>query len=226
MRALKSFGKSVAANPLLLLLAATVLLALVAGHASQHAERRIGVPVPLLVYEVEATSGTHHATLLNLGIAPLGVVPLPTPVDVDRDLIPDVTVAINLVNVAGLFGNPTDLGAILAPNLEINRLLPGLPITPVNPPLRINVKLTVLDVGGTSPPTILRLGYDTGPGGSIPAKFKVVASGLTGFFDPVVASVEAPGYEGPLTLVAGLEQGDERADADRVPRPCRPMARA
>ena len=173
----------------------------------------IAVPVPLPVYEIEAVSGGHRATLLGLPIAPLGAVGVPIPVDVNGDLLPDVTVAVNLVNVAGLLDGPGN-EPLLAPAVEINRLLPGLPLFPVNPDLKINVKLTVLDVGSTEPPLILRLGYETGPGGSIPGQFKVVAGGLTSFFNPVEALVEAPGYEGPLSLVAGFEQGTSRTDAD------------
>ncbi|MEY2571002.1 MAG: hypothetical protein QOE63_1352, partial [Acidimicrobiaceae bacterium] len=199
---------------LAVVISATLALLVVLGIKNTFGGRRIGVPVPLAIYEIEATSGTHQAHLLNLPVAPLGVVGLPIPVDVDGDLLPDVTVAVNLVNVSGLFNNPPNVPAVLAPNLEINRILPGINLTPVNPPLRIDAKITVLNVGGSGPNTVVRLGYDTGAGGAIPNRFKVTAGGLLSFFNPVTASVDAPGYEGPLTVVAGFEQGTTRDDAD------------
>ena len=213
LRAIRRGTRLAAKHPFGLLVCLAILLGGIL-NAGLREEERIGVPVPLLVYEIEAVSGNHRATLLNLGITPVGVVPLPMPVDVNGDLLPDVTVALGLVNVDGLFDYPPDVDNIIAPNLEINRLLPGVPLTHAAPPLRINAKITVLDVGGTSAPLHLRLGYDTGTGGSIPPKFKLVADGLTSFFNPVRARVEAPGYEGPLSVIAGIEQGGTRADAD------------
>src|SRR5207237_8526733 len=54
------------------------------------------IPVPLPVYSIDAVSGSHHASLLNLPIGQPGVAQVPIPVDVAGDLIPDVTVAVNL----------------------------------------------------------------------------------------------------------------------------------
>jgi hypothetical protein len=205
--------KLAAEHPFGVLLGLAVLLAGLLNAGLRYEQDRIGIPVPLLVYRVEAVSGTHHASILNLGIAPIGVVPVPTPIDIDGDLLPDVTVALNLVDLAGLLDHPLGL-SVIAPNLEINRLLPGIPLTSAGAPLKINADITILDVGGASPPLHLRLGYDTGAGGAIPPKFRLLADGLSDFFNPVKAHVSAPGYEGPLSVIAGVEQGAMRADAD------------
>src|SRR5205085_11023624 len=110
------------------------------------------VPVPVLVYQVDAYSNGHHASLLNLPIGQPGVAPqVPTPVDTDGDLIPDVTVAVNLVNVDGAFLNPPQIGQIIAPNIQINRLITAPVIGPNFPGLKIQVKLVVKDVGGSNP---------------------------------------------------------------------------
>ncbi len=195
-------------------------------------------PFPDLVYEIEAVSGSHHASLLNLPIGQPGVPQAPIPVDVDGDIIPDVLVSVNLVNVAGLFNNPPNVGEVLAPNVVIDRALNGLPLDKPSPPLRINVKFTVRDVlgDGNTEPMVVRFGYDTGQGdlaakgGSIPGSFKALLGGLDNFFNPLEAIISTRGnlvgldsplvpYEGPLTLIAGLEQGDFDMDAEMAYSP-------
>ncbi|MEX0875645.1 MAG: hypothetical protein WD646_00860 [Actinomycetota bacterium] len=195
-------------------------------------------PFPDLIYEIEAVSGDHHASLLNLPIGQPGVPQAPMPVDVDGDLVPDVLVSVNLVNVAGLFNNPPDIGQVLAPNVVIDRALNGLPLDKPSPPLRINVKFTVRDVlgDGSVEPMVVRFGYDTGQGdlaakgGSIPGSFKALLGGLDSFFNPLEAVISTRGnlvgldsplvpYEGPLTLIAGLEQGDFDMDAEMAYSP-------
>src|SRR5580704_17443102 len=90
---------------------------LLASEGSAH-----GVPIPVPVYSIDAFSGTHHASLLNLPIGQPGVPDAPIPVDINGDLLPDVTVAVNLINVNGVFNNPPNLGAIIAPNVQIQRI--------------------------------------------------------------------------------------------------------
>ena len=85
--------------------------------------RRTAVPFPIPVYEIEAVSGSHQASLLNLPLPNVGAPQVPVPVDVNGDLLPDVTAAVNLVNAEGVFNNPPQVGEIIAPNIEINRLL-------------------------------------------------------------------------------------------------------
>ena len=84
--------------------------------------RREAVPWP--IYEIIAKSGSYEASLLNLKMGNPGVPQVPMPVDIDGDILPDVTVAVNLVNVPGALQNPPVIGDILAPNIEITRWRP------------------------------------------------------------------------------------------------------
>ena len=191
--------------------------------------RLTAIPVPMPVYEIEAVSGTHKASLLNLKLGQPGVLQAPMPVDVDGDLIPDVLVAVNLIETRGLFNNPPDVNKIIAPNVSIERFVKGVPLGS-SPPLRITVKLRLKDAQGKEPDTVLRFGYDTAQGGSIPNSFKAVVGGLQNFFNPLEAVVDTKGsignpdtpfifYEGPLTLVASIEKGGFKADADLAYKP-------
>src|SRR4051812_12726786 len=88
-----------------------------------------GIPLPIPVYEIEAVSGTHHASLLNLPVGQPGVLPeAPIPVDVDGDLIPDVLVSVNLIYTNGLFNNPPNVSQIIAPNIVVERFVKGVPL--------------------------------------------------------------------------------------------------
>ncbi|MBW3643186.1 MAG: hypothetical protein KY447_09755, partial [Actinobacteria bacterium] len=238
-----------------------LLLAMVAGVALVVASAGVrsllykptAVPLLLPVYEIEAVSKkadgtTHRASLGNLNLGQPGAPQAPVPVDVNGDLVPDVTVAVNLMNVEGVFQDPlvldgaTMVGRVVAPNIQIDRALtPGVPVgsvpllPPGSPPLRINVKLTVTDAAMVEPDTYFRFGYDTGDGGSIPGTFKGVVNGVDRFFNPLEAVIDTKGgyfgvntvpsfYEGPLTIVAGVQQGPDadpvfRAAADLVYRP-------
>ncbi|MEY2470514.1 MAG: hypothetical protein QOF21_3212, partial [Actinomycetota bacterium] len=194
------------------------------------------VPVPLPVYEIEAVSGTCKASLLNLKLGQPGVIQAPIPVDINCDLIPDVTVAVNLVNVDGAFLNPPQIGQVLAPNIQINRLITAPILSPSFPGLKIQVKMTVKDVGGSQPDMKFSFGYDTGPGsaspgGSIPQFWKATVAGLDKMFNPIQAVIDttgqqlglhpgisdfrlgpiAPPYQGPLSIIAGFEQSTTKA---------------
>lgn len=211
-----------------------VLVALGALGARQLLFTPAAVPVLLPVYEIEAESNRHKTIIPLLNMGQPGAPVAPMPVDVDGDLIPDVTVAVNLTNVEGLFQDPLVLdgavmaGRVLAPNIQIDRLLPGVPVSTVlarpSHPLKIAVKMTVKDAEGTQPDTVFRFGYDTTSDGAIPATFKGVVNGFNNFFNPLEAVVDTKGgffgvnsvptyYEGPLSLIAGLEQGSFKADA-------------
>jgi hypothetical protein len=215
-------------GPILVVLVALYLL----GATHINFKRTASIPVPVPVYEIDAVSGSHHASLLNLPLGQPGVAQLPVPVDVDGDLVPDVTVAVNLIDPAGIIKNPPDVGSIVAPNIDIERVVKGVPLGS-SPPLRITVKLTIKNptAGVSSPDTTIRFGYDTGQGGSIPATFKAVLGGLQNLFNPLTAVVDTKGgvisdpstpviyYEGPLTLVTGIGQGAFSADADLAYKP-------
>lgn len=198
--------------------------------------KRTAVPFPILAYEIEAVSDGHTATLLNLPLPNVGAPQAPIPVDVDGDLLPDVEVGVNLIDAEGLFNNPPKLGEVIAPNIEINRLVTASLLGQGTPPLKINVKLTVVDLEGTQPDTVVRFGYDTGEGGSIPPSYKAVLGGLDDFFNPLTARIDTTGgllnlidpgipdlgltpagdaYAGPLTTFASLDNGpDLQADID------------
>ncbi|WP_436794815.1 OmpL47-type beta-barrel domain-containing protein [Actinospongicola halichondriae] len=198
--------------------------------------RRTAVPFPILAYEIEAVSDGHTATLLNLPLPNVGAPQAPIPVDVDGDLLPDVEVGVNLIDAEGLFNNPPKTGEIIAPNIEINRLVTASLLGQGTPPLKINVKLTVVDLEGGQPDTVVRFGYDTGEGGSIPPSYKAVVGGLDTFFNPITARIDTTGgllnlidpgitdlgltpagaaYQGPLTTFAALDNGpDLQADID------------
>jgi len=197
------------------------------------------VPVPVPVYEIEAVSGTHHASLLNLPVGQPGVIQAPMPVDVDGDLVPDVLVAVNLINVDGLFFNPPQIGQFIAPNIQINRLITAPVLGQSSPPLRINIKMIIKDVGGSQPDMIFRFGYDTGAGGTIPQFWKATVAGLDKMFNPIQAVIDTTGqqlglhpgieefrlgpiaapYQGPLSIIGGFQQGSTNANIDLNYRP-------
>lgn len=220
---------------------AVALLALLGGSRRLDVER-IAVPVPLPVYEIEAVSNGREARLLNLPLPNVGAPQVPIPVDINGDLLPDVTVSVNLINAQGIFNNPPNPGELIAPNIEINRLFTGPVLNPIQVhDLKINVKLTIVDAQGQEPNMTVRCGYETGPGGAIPPKYKAVLGGLEDFFNPLRARIDttgglligldprlpdvglgprSPAYMGPLTTFAALDTGPElRADVDLRFRP-------
>ena len=225
--------RPIAALPFLLAFALAGILSLSRFDGTAHA-----FPVPAVTYRIDAFSGSHHASLLNLPVGQPGVIQAPIPVDVDGDFLPDVTVSVNLLNVNGLFNNPPKIGSVLAPNVQINRL-PTAPLLGQNsPPLRIYITYTLADSAG-GPSTSIRFGYDTKNGGSIPTFFSATLGGLTSFFNPLEAVVDTTGgplglhtgvnlgglgevgapYQGPLTLVAGFTQAPTNADIELQYRP-------
>jgi hypothetical protein len=227
--------------PLPVLLGLAAALAIGGGVAYKLRPQPAAIPFPLPVYNIEATSGSCNASIANLGIGYVGAIQAPMPVDVTCDLLPDVLVAVNLVDIEGPVHDPLStkytsyqdfladrVGRTIAPNVEINRypldalaIILGKP----SPPLRINIKLTLTDLEGEEPDTYLRFGYDTAEGGSIPTHFKALVRGLEDFFNPLEAVVDTKGglqggdtvptyYEGPLTLIGGIEREDGSLDAD------------
>src|SRR3546814_20414907 len=87
---------------------------------------------------------------------------------------------------------PPDISEVIAPNIEINRLVTAPLLGQQAKPLKINIKLTIDDLEG-GPGTVVRFGSDTGLGGSIPTRFKAVLGGLEGFFNPLTAVVDPTG---------------------------------
>lgn len=198
--------------------------------------RAEAAPVLVPIYEIETESNGHKGSLANLDMGQPGVPQVPRPVDVDGDLLPDVLVAVNLVDISAAVNNPPDLPAVLAPNIEITRdpaavarCLPNTPLDKCSPPLKIQVKLTVKDLSNLRSDKVLRFGYDTGvngspPGcvdgeapcpddrgriGSIPPYFKAVLRGVEDFFNPVTADVSTRGF-------AVLGQSLNKVDVARV----------
>ncbi|MGH9273833.1 MAG: hypothetical protein ACRDZU_04220, partial [Acidimicrobiales bacterium] len=242
MAAIVRTARRVQGLPMPLLLGAAILLAVLGGlTAAQYRTQPTAVPFPVPVYQIEASSGSCTGSIANLGIGYVGTLQAPMPVDVNCDLLPDVLVAVNLIDIEGPLNDPlaTDstsyedfladrVGRTIAPNIEINRYplnaLSSILSRP-SPPAKINVKLTVKDLELQDPDTVVRFGYDTGLGGSIPGQFKAVVRGLEDFFNPLEAVVDTKGdlqggdtvptyYEGPLTLIGGLAKSDGSFDAD------------
>lgn len=199
---------------LVLLAAATGLAGLLAGAAVMLRDPRPTVAVLSPVYQIEWTSGSNSSTSAPFGIGQPGVPQVPVPVDVDKDLVPDVLVSVNLVNARGLLNNPPEPGEFLAPNIDIARSPVAVAAGKPSPPLTVKVKLTVKEVDAANPlvslgpDTVFRFGYDTGPGGSIPSDFKALVAGIDEFFNPVTARITTEGYEGPLKVVGSI--GDVR----------------
>ncbi|MBA2280243.1 MAG: hypothetical protein H0W25_03275 [Acidimicrobiia bacterium] len=218
-----------------------IVFGLLAGGRTPLDADRASIPFPMPIYEIEAVSGNHHASILNLPLPYVGAPQVPIPVDINGDLLPDVTASVNLINAEGIFNNPPQPGEVIAPNIEINRLVTAPILTPGGDPLRINVKLTIVDLEGQEPDMVVRYGYDTGPGGSIPPSYKAVLGGLDNFFNPLTARIDTTGglligldphtpdlglspqtsaYEGPLTTFAQLDTGPAlKADVDLRFRP-------
>ncbi|HVT77064.1 MAG TPA: hypothetical protein VHD87_08545, partial [Acidimicrobiales bacterium] len=176
-------------------------------------KRALFVPLPL--YSIDAVSGSHHASLLNLPLGQPGAPVAPMPVDVDGDLLPDVAVSVNLVDIGGVDVPPS--AKILAPTIRIDRLLTAVLTNKPSPPLRITANLQMVDVEGTSPAETFKFGYDTATTGSIPGTFSAVLQGLTSGFDPMTVNIDTKGtirgadpgpthYQGPLTLLAGFDK--------------------
>lgn len=180
---------------------------------------RNAVAVLMPTYEIEAVGekadGTKHtASLGGLEMGQPGVPQVPIPVDVDGDLVNDILVSVNLVNAEGAFNNPPKLGELLAPNIQVTRDPAAVALGKRSPPLNVQVKFTIKDADPSNlfqslkSDTVLRFGYDTGPGGSIPQDFKALVAGADQFFNPVTARIDTDGYEGPLQVVGSL--GDAR----------------
>ncbi|HEY1827264.1 MAG TPA: hypothetical protein VGF87_04550, partial [Acidimicrobiales bacterium] len=228
---MKRTAKRVIALGVLTVVALGALLGLRPGSAK-------GFPIPPITYSIIAVSGTHHASLLNLPVGQIGTYEAPIPVDVDGDLLPDVEVSVNLVNVNGVFHNPPQIGSIIAPNIQIDRL-PTAPLLGQNsPPLKIEVQLSIADSSGGAP-TVLDFGYDTGKGGSIPTYYHALVGGLQNFFNPLQAVVDTTGtivglqpninalglapvadpYQGPLHVIGALSTPSTTANLDFGFRP-------
>jgi hypothetical protein len=202
------------------------------------------------VYDIEARSlakGSNppqerNASILGLGIGNIGALQAPVPVDVDGDLLPDVEVAVNLVNAEGVFNNPPEAAELIAPGIEVNRLPTAPLLSQGTPPLRVNVVLTAKELE-TNKDTKFRFGYDTGKGGSIPPEYKAVVATavdparpdtLIDPFKTVHAKIDTTGgyllgldpgvrdfgvgpashaYEGPLTTFASVDADKQKFSA-------------
>ena len=229
-----SFPTTRVAKPVAwLVLGVAACLALLGGRAVFQLGEQRAQAVPSPIYQIIAKSGSFEASLLNLKMGNPGVPQVPMPVDVDGDNLPDVTVAVNIVNVPGALQNPPVPGDVLAPNIEITRLATAPVLNQASPPLSIEVKLTIKDVvlngDEPKPDTVVRFGYRTPAGGSIPQNFQAVLYGLEDFFQPLEAVVRTDGlpgdrltvnsfddkgshYAGPLDLIGFI---DHTADGDR-----------
>jgi hypothetical protein len=225
-------------NPKRLVIIA-ILAALAAGTVlGLREEKAHGIPIPPVTYSIIAVSGSHTASLLNLPVGQPGTYEAPVPVDVNGDLLPDVMVSVNLVNVNGVFNNPPNASAIIAPEIQIDRMISAPILGQPSPPLKIEVQLSVADSAG-GPPTVLTFGYNTGAGGTIPTYYHALIDGLSDFFNPLQAVVDTTGtvvglqpninelglapvaapYQGPLHVIGGISTGSFNANLDFAFRP-------
>ena len=154
------------------------------------------IPLPDLLVTVTTKSGNVTKTHL----VPIGG--LPIPIDVDGPpllgvLEPDIDVSVGLVALSEL------PGAILVPNIVIRRNALALALNRTNPPLDIEAKVVLRDLGnGLAPIADVTYGFETPPGGDIPPVIvaKLVGPLQGGFVDPLQAKIESPGFSGPLKL--------------------------
>jgi hypothetical protein len=154
------------------------------------------VPVPEPLVTVTTDSGSVHRVLP----VPIGGVPIP--IDVDNGtllglLCPDVDVSIGL-----LAFDPASPNSPIVPNIVIARDPLALLRHSVAPPLKIDTKVVIDDILNGKPLATVHYGYDTGPDQGVPPKVtaKLLGPLTSGFIDPLEASVEAPGFNGPLKL--------------------------
>src|SRR5256885_9520110 len=80
------------------ILAALALTGLGAALGGMFSNTALSVPFIVPIYQIETESNGHHGSLLNLQLGQPGVPQGPIPVDVDGDLLPDVEVAVNLID--------------------------------------------------------------------------------------------------------------------------------
>src|SRR5688500_5236815 len=107
MTAIVRNARRVSGLPMPLLLGAAILLAVLAGlTAAPYRTQPTAIPFPVPVYQIEASSGSCTGSIANLGIGYVGTLEAPMPVDVNCDLLPDVLVAVNLIDIEGPVHDP------------------------------------------------------------------------------------------------------------------------
>ena len=171
-------------------------------------------PVPF--YSIEYTSGNRSGTIANNSIGALGVPQVPKPVDVDGDSIPDIDVALNIVDASTVLAD-VPAGKYVVPNLTFQRSVAA--VNKPTPPVKIEV---VISLPGP-PPLNIRFGYDTRRGGSIPTSLKASLLGYEAGFKPFGAIIDTAtplstggggGYDGPLALIGALQSGADKLGLD------------
>ena len=179
--------------------------------SQSHQVGLIGTPVPLPTYDVETFSNgvhSHHPA----------VVGVPTPVNVQGGLLPDIDVTLTLVNAEGI-SNPPVLNDIVRATLTINRDPTAVALGRAAPPLKVLANLTLLDSSTLQPADQVGIGYDTATGGTIPPHWDASLGGFQNLFTTLDATVDTvggisgvttnpltkpPTYLGPLSLLANV----------------------
>jgi hypothetical protein len=168
-----------------------------------HQQAAAALTIPSPAYSIETWSGTTHTQLVGA----LGVL---LPVDVDRDLVPDVDVLVNALSLS-------QLSQGIAPTISINRDPVDVALGKT-PPVKLVATFTLVDSSSAAVTDHPSFGYDaTGPGASTPDHFVATLGGLTSGFNPLTATIDTiggisglnlglgqptPTYQGPLTLLA------------------------
>ena len=178
-------------------LAAVVVLALTAVglHTLLAQGQPLPVPNPLVVVDTNV-DGIKRAHLVPIG-------GLPTPLDVDNKLGPDIDVAIGLLSLTDLPNSP------IVPSITVQRNALATTLGTPAPNLQINAKVRIYDLLSILnlqlPPNLDLLaavdyGFRTPAGATMPPRVVAKLTGpiLQGFVDPLEARIETPGYNGAL----------------------------
>ena len=137
---------------------------------------------------------TRSGSVTKTSFVPVGGVP--TPIDVDGG-VPDIDVSIGLVAADELPGRP------VVPNIVVARNQVAVRSGAPAPTLDLDATLIIRNLAKAGAKLAeVTYGYETPPGGRVPPKVtaKLIGPLESGFVDPMVAKLEAPGYSGPLKV--------------------------
>ena len=154
------------------------------------------VPVPSPFVKVRTTS---NGVIKTKTIVPLGA---PVPINVDNEAGNDIAVAVGIIDLS-------KFPRLLVPNVIITRPA-GSHGKPMPDDLKVEVEIDIRDLAdGLDRLALVRYGYETPPGGTVPPRVKASIDVILSGIDPLKAEIDAGGYRGPLDLDIGLTVGDE-----------------
>ena len=182
-----------------LVVAATA--SLVAAVVFQIVGANAAVPLPSPLIKVRTTSGNIVKTTT---ILPLGA---PAAINVDNQPGADIAVAVGLIDLS-------KFPRLLVPNVIITRPA-GSHGRPMPAHVKVEVEIDIRDLAdGLKRLALVRYGYETPPGGTIPPRVKASMDVILSGIDPLKAEIDAGGYRGPLDIDLGLDTADLDGDFD------------